>query len=388
MRKITVGIDIGTHTTRVVVSEHTKDALLPIIIGTGTVESKGMRHGYIVNSNEVVKSIRRALYEAEKTSGVKIKQVVASIGGISLKSDITLGSAIISKADGEITELDIDKAVKESEQALPLANRRIIYSNILSCKLDGKEVLGRPEGMKGIKLETRVLYVTALEQHLDDLEAVLLEAGVEVIDIIPSPVAAAAIALTERQKTVGVALVNIGAETVSLAVYENNTLIGLHVFSIGSTDITNDIALGLKIPLEEAESIKIGTTMSSNYSKRKLDEIIEARLGDIFELIESYLKKIKRSGLLPAGIIMTGGGVGLPLIEEMARSVLKLPTKIGSGEMVTIAKGKLRDSSWFVSYGLALTSRHTGGMFNDSSFGGMVKTIKEGLQSFFKQFLP
>lgn len=388
MRNITVGIDIGTHTTRVVVSEYTKDSILPIIIGTGMSESRGMRHGYIINSNEILKSIKRALYEAEKTSGIKIKQVVASIGGISLKSDITLGSAIISKADSEVTELDIDKAVKESEQSLSLTNRRIIFSNILSCKLDGKEVLGRPEGMKGIKLETRVLYITALEQHLDDLEAVLLEAGVEVVDILPSPVAAAAIALTERQRTVGVALVNIGAETVSLAVYENNALIGLHVFSIGSTDITNDIALGLKIPLEEAESIKIGTTMNGNYSKRKLDEIIEARLGDIFELIESYLKKIKRSELLPAGIIMTGGGVGLPLIEEMARSVLKLPTKIGSGEMVTIAKGKLRDSSWFVSYGLAITSRHDASMFSDSSLGTIVKSTKQGLQSFFKQFLP
>jgi cell division protein FtsA len=347
-----------------------------------------MRHGYIVNSNEILKSIKRALYEAEKSSGIKIKQVVASIGGISLKSDISIGSAIISKADSEVTALDVDKAVKESEQALSLANRRIIYSNILSCKLDGKEVLGRPEGMKGIKLETRVLYVTALEQHLDDLEAVLLEAGVEVLDILPSPVAAGAIALTERQRTVGVALVNIGAETVSLAVYENNALIGLHVFSIGSTDITNDIALGLKIPLEEAESIKVGTTMNGNYSKRKLDEIIEARLSDIFELIETYLKKIKRSELLPAGIIMTGGGVGLPLIEEMARTVLKLPTKIGSGEMVTVAKGKLRDSSWFVSYGLAVMARRGGSNYDDSSFEGLVKNASQGLKSFFKQFLP
>jgi cell division protein FtsA len=388
MRKITVGIDIGTHTTRVVVSEHTKESILPIILGTGLAESKGMRHGYIVNSNEILKSIKRALYEAEKSSGIKIKQVVASIGGISLKSDISIGSAIISKADSEVTALDVDKAVKESEQALSLANRRIIYSNILSCKLDGKEVLGRPEGMKGIKLETRVLYVTALEQHLDDLEAVLLEAGVEVLDILPSPVAAGAIALTERQRTVGVALVNIGAETVSLAVYENNALIGLHVFSIGSTDITNDIALGLKIPLEEAESIKVGTTMNGNYSKRKLDEIIEARLSDIFELIETYLKKIKRSELLPAGIIMTGGGVGLPLIEEMARTVLKLPTKIGSGEMVTVAKGKLRDSSWFVSYGLAVMARRGGSNYDDSSFEGLVKNASQGLKSFFKQFLP
>ena len=387
MRKITVGIDVGTHTTRVVVSEHIKDVAFPVILGTGATESKGMRHGYIVNSNEIVRSIKRAVAEAEKVSGVEIKQVVASLGGISLKSEVGTGSAVISKADSEVTALDVDKAVKESEQSLTLLNRRVIFSNLLSCKLDGKEVLGRPEGMKGIKLETKVLYVTALDQHVDDLEAVLLEAGLEVLDIIPAPIAACAIALTERQKTVGVALVNIGAETVSLGVYENGVLIGLHVFSIGSTDITNDIALGLKIPLEEAESIKIGTTIGT-YSKKKLDEIIEARLGDIFELVEDYLKKIKRSELLPAGIIMTGGGVGLPVIEEMAKSVLKLPIKIGSGEMVTVAKGKLRDSSWFVSYGLTVLARRYGSNENPGSFGGFVKNAKGGLQTFLKQFLP
>jgi cell division protein FtsA len=387
MSKITVGIDVGTHTTRVVVAEHDSESQLPVILGTGVAESRGMRHGYIVNSTEAVKSIKRALHEAEKASGIKIKQVVVALGGISLKSDVGVGSAIISKADTEVTALDVDKAIKESEQSLQLSNRQIIFSNLLSCKLDGNEVLGRPEGMKGIKLETRVLYVTALEQHIDDLEATLLEAGVEVTGIIPSPVAASAIALTERQKTVGVALVNIGAETVSLAVYENSALIGLHVFSIGSTDITNDIALGLKIPLEEAESIKLGTNMGS-YSKRKLDEIIEARLSDIFELIESYLKKIKRSELLPAGIIMTGGGVGLPLIEELARGVLRLPTKIGTGEMVTVAKGKLRDSSWFVAYGLTILHRGNARQSGSGTFGSFVKNAKGGFQSFLKQFLP
>jgi cell division protein FtsA len=387
MRKITVGIDVGTHTTRVVVAEYTSESPLPVILGTGMAESRGMRHGYVSNSNEATRSVRRALHEAEKASGISIKQVVVSLGGISLKSDIAQGSAIISKADTEVTALDVEKAIKESEQSLQMANRQIIFSNLLSCKLDGKDVLGRPEGMKGIKLETRVLYVSALEQHVEDLEAILLEAGVEVIGIIPSPVAAAAIALTERQKTVGVALVNIGAETVSLAVYENSLLIGLHVFSIGSTDITNDIALGLKIPLEEAESIKIGTTMST-FPKKKLDEIVEARLGDIFELIESYLRKIKRSELLPAGIIMTGGGSGLPLIEEMSRSVLKLPTKIGTGEMLTIAKGKLRDSSWFVAYGLTILHRKSGSGSDSSSIGGLFNSAKGSLKSLLKQFLP
>ena len=387
MRKITVGIDVGTYATRVVVCEYVKESQLPIILGTGTAESRGMRHGYIVNAHEAVKSVKRALAEAEKASGVTIKQVLASIGGISLKSDVGVGSAIISKADGDVTALDVEKAIKESEQSLAIANRRIVFQNLISCKLDSKEVLGRPEGMRGIKLEARVLFVTALNQHLEDLESVLLEAGIEVLDFLPSPMAASMIALTDRQKTVGVALVNIGAETVSLAVYENSICIGLHIFSIGSTDITNDIALGLKIPLEEAESIKIGTTIG-NYPKKKLDEIIEARLSDILELIENYLKKIKRNELLPAGIIITGGGAGIPIIEEMAKSVLRLPTKIGSGEMVTVARGKLRDSSWFVSYGLTILGQHNQTSIGTTGLDDFVKNTKRGMNSFFKQFLP
>lgn len=388
MRKILVGIDVGTHATRVVVSEYTKESpILPIIIGTGVAESRGVRRGYVVNISEIIKSIKKAKAEAEKSSGIVIKQALVSIGGISLKSDVSVGTAVISKADNEVTALDVEKAIKESHDALSLQNRRIVFSNPLGYRLDGKDVLGRPEGMKGIKLEARVLSVTALAQHLDDLEDALLQAGIEVLDIIPSPLAGGVSALSDRQKNVGVALVNIGAETVSLAVYENSILIGLHIFSIGSSEITNDIALGLKISLEEAESVKIGSTHTS-YPKKKLEEIIDARLSDIFELIETYLKKIKRNELLPAGIILTGGGAGLPVIEELARTTLRLPTKIGSGEIVTVAKGKLRDSSWFVAYGVTVLGRGNEGNMDMTSLGAFWKQTKDGLQSFLKQFLP
>ncbi len=388
MRKITVGIDIGTHITRVVVSERIKEAPLPVIIGTGSAESRGIRRGYIVNQTEVVKSLKRAVNEAEKAVGFKIKHAYVSIGGISLKSDVSIGSSIISKADSEVTELDIQKTIKESQDLLNIQNRRVIFSNPIAYKLDGKDILGRPEGMKGIKLEARVLSVSALNQHLDDLEETCLLAGIEVIDIIPSPIAGSIVALNDRQRNVGVALINIGAETVSLAVYENSFLIGLHVFAIGSTDITNDIALGLKISLEEAESIKLGNIHAGNFPKKKLDEIIEARLSDIFELIEAYLKKMKRDQLLPAGIILTGGGAGLPVVEELAKTTLRLPTKIGTGDMVTVAKGKLRDSSWFVAYGLTILGDENPNAFADSSFGGVLKQLRTQTQEFLKQFLP
>ncbi|KKP98059.1 MAG: cell division protein FtsA, nonfunctional, partial [Candidatus Nomurabacteria bacterium GW2011_GWA1_36_15] len=131
-------------------------------------------------------------------------------------------------------------------------------------------------------------------------------AGIEPIDIIASAEAGSRIVLSEKQKIVGGALVNIGSETVSLSVFENRTLVSLHTFSIGGADITNDIALGMKVSLENAEYLKLGNVIE-DFSKKKLDEIVEARLFDIFELIENHLKKIKRNELLPAGVVFIGG---------------------------------------------------------------------------------
>lgn len=387
IRTITVGIDVGTSATRVVVIERGKESKEPLVIGTGYAETLGMRHGYITNPDLVRKAIRRAVRDAEKNSGVAIKKAIISIGGASLSSEISMGSIIISKSDGEVTNFDIENAMKEAEEHIALVNKRIVYRAPLSYKLDGKDVLGRPEGMRGSKLEVRVFFVTSLSQHLEDLEATLYEAGIEVLDIIPSPIAGAAVGLTSREKAVGAALINIGSETLSLAIYENLKLIGLHVFSIGSTDITNDIALGLRIPLEEAESIKIGT-MISNHPKKKLDEIIEARLTDMFELIENYLRKIKRSELLPAGVIITGGGAGLPMVAETARAYLKLPSKIGTAEMLTLSKGTMRDSGWFVAYGLARMGEGNSGFLEGSSLGNFWNSVRDFLKGLGKQFMP
>ena len=379
IRNTIVGIDVGTYTTRVVVSEREKSTDELQVIGTGMSPTTGLRHGYVIDSGHASLAIKKAVREAEKNANTPIKRAIISIGGISLGSDIGVGTAIISKSDTEVTSLDIEKAMRECEKDINLSNKRIIYTSPLAFKLDGKEVLGRPEGMKGVKLEMRTLFVTCLASHLDDLEATVLEAGIEVIDIVPSPIAASSIALTERQKTVGCALVNIGAETVSLAVFENNILIGLHVFSIGSTDITNDIALGLKIPLDEAETIKIGGSIGS-YPKKKLDEIIEARLSDIFELIESYLKKIKRNGLLPAGIILSGGGSNLAIIEELSKALLRLPTKVAGNEISTAQKSKLRDSTWFHA-----RSNYS---HQSNSVGDFTKKSKAFLSKWFEQFRP
>ncbi len=380
--QITVGIDLGTAVTRVVVLQWQPAESQPEVLSSVSVPTRGVRHGYIVNISDASRSIQKAVALAEKESGHQIRRATFSIGGTSLSADTSVGSAIISKSDGEVTAFDTKTALENAEEAVELKNKKIIYTSQTSWKLDGKEVPGKPEGMHGIKLEVKVLFISCLSQHLDDLLSAAGEAGIEVVDIFPSSIAASYLALTERQKAVGVMLANIGAETVSIAIFENGLPIGFSVFPIGSTDITNDIALGFRITLEEAESIKTGSIMATTYPKRKIDEIIEARLSDIFELIDGYLKKIKRSGLLPAGVIITGGGSGHALVEGLAKSMLRLPSRVGGDDIMSQVKGNLRDSSWFVAYGLALLGREAGK--ESKSTGGPKGIFKE----FLRQFLP
>ncbi len=386
IRNISVGIDIGSQTTRVVVGEFIKGERNPKVIGVGETETKGIRHGYVVNAYEASNSLKKALGIAEKTSQIKIRKAFVSIGCITLRSELSSGSSIVSKADGEITNLDINNALEDSENNLSLNNRKAIQVLPMSFKLDGKEIVGRPEGMRGAKLEAKTLFITCSNQHLDDLLAVVIEAGVEPIDVIAGSIAGSYIALSERQKIVGCALVNIGSETVSLSVFENGVLASLYTFSIGSVNITNDIALGLKIPLEEAEGLKLGN-VDETYSKKKLDEIIEARLSDIFESIENHLKKIKRNELLPAGIVFIGGGANIWGLEELSKSTLKLPSKIGGTEMFGNAKTKLRDPSWFTALGL-LVSEKNANAYNEGSFSNFFRDLKNSIKSSIKQLMP
>ena len=386
IRNISMGIDVGSSTTRVVVGEFLKGEKNPKIIGMGESATLGMRHGYVVNSPLVTASVRNAVALAEKTSGLKIKKGFVSLSGTTLKSEISGGSTIVSKADGEVTSLDVNKALQDCEDNLSLGNKKIIHIYPISYRLDGKEVLGRLEGMRGTKLEIKALFVTYSVVHLEDLLGAIAEAGVETIDVIASPLAISNIALTERQKIVGVALVDIGDQTTSLSVFENGLLMSVATFSIGSTEITNDIALGFKIPLEKAEALKLGNS-TEEFSKKKLDEIIEARLCDIFESIENNLKKIKRSELLPAGIVFVGGGANTPMLVELSKSTLKLPSSIGATEIFGSTKTKLRDPAYFNAIGLLTSPKDTGG-YEGGSFKRLWKDLENTIKSSIKQLMP
>ncbi len=385
IRNISVGIDIGTSTTRIVVGEFLKGEKNPKVIGIGESETKGVRHGYITNANETIASLKIAIDMAEKTSGIKIKRAFISLSSTTLRSEISNGSVVISKADGEVTNLDIEKVQEDCEKNLNLGNKKIIHAFPLSFKLDGKDILGRPEGMRGTKIEGKTLFITSSYQHWEDLLEVVTEAGVDPIGVVASPIAGSYIALSEKQKIVGCGLIDIGSETISLSVFEDGKIISLQTFSIGSADITNDIALVLRIPLEKAETLKIENP--SDVSKKKLAEIIDARLSDIFELIENHLKKIKRNELLPAGIIFIGGGANTIGLEELSRTSLKLPSKIGTTEMFGNTKTKLRDQAWFVALGL-LISKDNNETIIKGTLLNFFEDAKNAIKSSFKQLMP
>jgi len=390
--KITAGIDIGTHQVRVVVAENLGANNLPKILGGGSSLSKGLRHGYIINGSECLKSVGAAVAQAEKSSGERIRRAYLSVGGIGLSSTTGNGQAIISRGDQTITELDLDLAVQTAEESIPgavIQNRKIIYTIPINWKIDGKLVLGRVLGLKGLKLEVKVLFVTCLESHINDLLEAVEEAGIDVIDVVASPIAASFVTLGKPQKMAGCVLCNIGAETLSIVVFENNIPISIEVFPIGGADITNDIALGLRVALEEAESIKLGGITQSSYPRKKLEEIIEARLGDMFEFIENHLKKIGKNGLLPAGIILTGGGSYMNSIEEVARGALHLPSRVASLK-VNDGKIVIKDSSWSVAYGLCImgTIPEEEDRLGFNRHSGTFLNIFGKIWDWLKQFLP
>jgi cell division protein FtsA len=391
-RSLIVGIDIGTYETRVMIAL-LKPHGATSIVALGRAETRGMRHGYATNVHEVARSIRAALNDAEQKGKVKVQRGYVAIGGIGLSSVVVHGSTVVTRGDLVITAIDIEKAHAEAEKNIPPSagqNRKIIHTIPIEYKIDERVVLGaQPEGMKGHKLEVKMHFITCLEHHVADIIQAVEEAGVEVLDVMAAPLAASLVSLTKAQKVAGCVLANIGAETLSIAVFENNFPISLEVFPIGSTDITNDIALGLKVSLEEAEHIKIGAMTGTAFPRKKLEDIMGARLHDMFELIDAHLKKLNRNGLLPAGIIITGGGAGLGHIDDIAKVALRLPARIGMHRPDSaVARDIFRDATWAVSHGLIIFGGSADALPPLSSGFRFLSTRWRAAMARLKHFLP
>jgi cell division protein FtsA len=386
-RRIATGIDIGTHQTKVVVVEEvvTPEGPQIHIIGTGMAETSGMRHGYVVDLPDVTGSILAAKKQAESVARVPIRTGFLAVGGVSLDEAKGESETIISRADQVITELDIEKVREGARRAAEpnFINRKVLHEIPLAWKVDGHKVLGEPLNMRGTKLEGEFLFITCLSQHSDLLTNAVENADIEVIDRMASPLAGSYVTLTKDQKMKGCVLANIGAETASIVIYDEGIPVSAKVFPIGSANITDDLALGFKISLEDAERIKLGRLSGSMYPRKKVDEIITQRFKGMFDLIDKHLKVIGRKSALPAGIVLTGGGAGQGSISDIAKGALNLPSRIA--DMRVTSDTKMKDATWAVAYGLALWGL-TGEVEapKKNPLGGVWNTV----QDFFGQFMP
>lgn len=390
MSKIVTGIDVGTYHVKVVIAEeHDDPRQLPRILGTGYAESRGLKQGYIISQTEVTRSISAAVAQASKAARQKVKRAYLSIGGVGIEESFSRGEVIVERGDSIISDRDIPRAIKASESGLPPAatlNRKVIHTIPLRYFVDGIRVLGKsPVGMKGTKLAVETLFITCLERHVDDLVSAVEEASIEVEDVVAAPIAASFIALSKMQKRVGCVLANIGSETLSVVVFEDTMPVSIKVFPVGASDITNDLALGLRISPEEAEQLKHGAVLGAPYPKRKIDDIIAKRVQDMFKLVEAHLKKIGKAELLPAGIILTGGGSSIQTVSDLAKAVLRLPSR--AAVLEGNPKMQLRDSSWSVSYGLTVWGLNQGGDMEHNP-GGSFGDVFKGLWRWFRKFLP
>jgi cell division protein FtsA len=386
------GIDVGSYHVKVVIAERPSNPReAPRIAGTGYAESRGLKHGYIISIPEVSRSIAAAVNQASKAAQVKVKKAYLGIGGVGLDEAFSKGDTVVERGDSEITARDIPRAIEASRLALPPAavlNRKIIHTIPLRYYVDGARVLGRsPVGMKGMRLSVETLFVTCLERHVNDLFEAAEAAGVEVEDVVASPIAASFVALTKMQKRVGCILANIGAETLSTVVFEDAAPISIKIFPMGAADITNDIALGLRISPEEAEQLKQGAVLGAPYPKRKVEDIVARRVSDMFKLVEAHLKKIGKDELLPAGVILTGGGSSVATMSDLAKAALRLPSKTATFAEGPLTKMQLRDGSWAVAYGLTLWGFTQGGDLEHRESSAVVDILLN-IWRWFRKFLP
>lgn len=341
-----VGIDIGTTTVRCVVGHIDGTTGVPTIVGVGVAQNNGMRKGTVVNLAGPAQAIDDALGEAERMSGYQVDAATISVNGAHILSTHADGMIAVGGANHEITRDDLSRIEEVATVGKIPANREILEVVPHSYKLDGQDNIKNPVGMTGTRLEIDAHVVSVLAPHLVNLQKAAEKAKVIPSSIIVAGVAAARAVLSEQQIENGVALIDIGGATTNLAIYEEGDLQFTAVIPIGGINITNDIAIGLKTDPEIAEKIKLEhasamprgedieisvehNKQTYNFSTGEIDEIVEARLEEIFEAINKELKRVGRAGKLPSGVVLTGGTAQLKGITEYAKQSLGLAVRIG-----------------------------------------------------------
>ncbi|MEI6040213.1 MAG: cell division protein FtsA [Candidatus Berkelbacteria bacterium] len=401
-----VGIDIGT--TKVAITVGRVDEGLINVIGFSRVSNAGMRRGIITDVEDTVSAVTSALEEAERVAGIPITNAYVSIGGAHISSIVSKGVVAVSRADGEISASDVNRVIEAAQTVALPPNREIVHVIPKYYIIDGQDGITDPIGMSGIRLEVEAVVVGGATSSIKNLAKCLQQTGVAIDGMVFAPLAAAHVLINKKQKEMGVALVDIGGGTTSIAVFENGDIIHCAVLPVGSMHITNDIAIGLRTSLEVAEKIKTnyGSAMPENISasetinlanldpqdaqkveRKYVCEIIHARLMEIFSMVHDELRKIGKDGMLPAGIVFTGGGSNLEDLVTLAKEELRLPAQIGMPlfEMSGLVD-KIDPSIYSTSTGLILHGLEN--QHSTSSSKLDPNDLLDKAKGFFKQFLP
>lgn len=408
---IIIGLDLGTSQIRTIVAQVQNDNSQPLILGVGSVPSAGISNGVIVDIEDTINAINRSKDEAERIAGIPVEHAFVSVNGRHITSQFSKGVVAVSRADGEISEEDVNR-VLNAAQAISIPNNKEII-NVISCgyTIDGQEQIKYPAGMNGIRLEVNALLIQGAAPFIKNLEkCVEQRCGIDIDYLVFAPMAASKAVLSRRQKELGVVLVDIGKETTGFTIYEDGNILSAGVIPIGAGHITNDIAIGLRISIDAAEKVKLsyGSALPEDIDKREevnvgdiypgeegvfkrkyIAEIIEARVEEIFSMIDTELKKLDKSGMLPAGVVITGGGAKMPGIVALSKKILRLPSQIGYPMEMNGVVDKTDDPSFATAIGLIMWEADENGVFVSEKSGGIdFGEIGHKFKGLLKNFLP
>jgi cell division protein FtsA len=344
-----VGLDVGTSTVACVVCEGMDDGSLHVV-GIGVAESRGIKRGVVVNLEAAVESIKKAIEDAELMAGIEIGSVHLALSGPHIKGFNSRGVIAVAGKNREITRDDVRRAIDAAKGVALPTGREILHVLPQDFVVDEQDGIGAPIGMTGARLEVNVHVVTGAVSSTQNIVACVNRAGVDVVDTVIDQLAAAEAVLTQDEKELGVALVDIGGGTTDLAIYERGNLWHTAVVAVGGDHFTSDIAVGLRTPLPEAEKIKrkngcalssmvdedqtievasVGGRKPRLMARRILSEILQPRAEEIFHLVWDEIRRAGYEKSLNSGIVLTGGGAILEGMPEIAEQIFDLPIRRG-----------------------------------------------------------
>ena len=381
-----VGLDVGTENVRAVVANVGKDGKISVV-GYNEAKNAGMRKGVLANLAGPADAIDKMLGEVERMSGYEIHSVTVSINGAQILTTKTEGMIAVGTIEHEINEEDLYRVEDVAVTGRVPANREILDVIPFGYSIDGQEEVQDPIGMTGARLEMKANVVSALQPNCENLRKALEGAKLGVEQMVPSAVAGARAVLSERQRENGVAVIDLGAATTGVAIYEEGDLQYVGVVPAGSNNVTNDLAICLEIDTEIAEEIKRRYVTGSfggekdvvvkvnreemTFEREKVDEVVRARLEEIFEKVKKELRKAGYEKRLPEGAVLIGGGAKMRDIEVFAKQALEMSVKVGAPSGLGGVANAVEKPEYAVAVGLMLIAVE----------GGANKKIVQGKQS-------